>query len=282
MSEKDNRLELIEDALAEDIGSGDMTTLATVDNEKEGKAKVIAKQTGTISGIDYAIHTFKVIDDDLQFLNKYNNGDLIDFNSIVLNIEGRISSILMAERTALNVLGHLSGISTLTAKYAEQLKGTKAKVTDTRKTTPLWREFEKEAVRFGGGVNHRMGLYDMILIKENHIEAAGSIKNAVDRCKKYNSDKNLKCKIEVETTNLAQVKEALACKADQIMLDNMSLTDMRNAVALVDGAAILEASGGVTLDNIRSIAEVGVDLISVGALTHSAPVFDFSLILQDS
>ena len=189
-------------------------------------------------------------------------------------------SILKGERTALNLLAHLSGISTLTAKYVEEVKGTQAKITDTRKTTPLLRDLEKEAVRAGGGINHRMGLYDMVLIKDNHIQAAGGIREAVNKCKQYLGENKLNLKIEVETTNLNQVRDALACDVDQIMLDNMALNMIREAVNIISGRAVVEASGGISLKSIRSIAETGVDLISIGALTHSAPVFDFSLLLE--
>ena len=281
MHNKDSVENFIKLALEEDIGRGDITTLATVEENKIGQAQIIAKQSGVLAGIDHAIHSFYTLDSDIQTSTDYKNGDKINPGDLILHIDGKISSILQVERTALNLLAHLSGISTLTAKYVEQTRGTRAKVVDTRKTTPLWRDLEKEAVRHGGGVNHRMGLYDMILIKENHIQAAGSIQKAVERSKKYLSDTHMKCKIEVETTSLDQVREALACNVDQIMLDNMGLAEMKEAVNIIAGRALVEASGGVSLEHIRSIAETGVDLISVGALTHSAPAFDFSLLILE-
>jgi nicotinate-nucleotide pyrophosphorylase (carboxylating) len=280
MCNRDSIENLIKSALKEDIGHGDVTTSAIVEKDKQGQAQIIAKQPGILAGIDCAIDTFILLDPDIHCTTDFKNGDTININYMIAQIEGRISSILKSERTALNILAHLSGISTLTAKYVEQVKGTHAKVTDTRKTTPLWREMEKEAVRHGGGVNHRKGLYDMVLIKENHIQAAGSIQKAVERSKKYLSESNLKCKIEVETTNLEQVREALSCSVDQIMLDNMGLTEIKEAVNIIAGRAIVEASGGVSLENIKSIAETGVDIISIGALTHSAPAFDFSLLIK--
>jgi nicotinate-nucleotide pyrophosphorylase (carboxylating) len=281
MHNKDSVENFIKLALEEDIGRGDITTQATVEENKIGQAQIIAKQSGILAGIDHAIHSFYTLDSDIHTSTDYKNGDKINPGDLILHIDGKISSILQVERTALNLLAHLSGISTLTAKYVEQTGGTRAKVVDTRKTTPLWRDLEKEAVRHGGGENHRMGLYDMILIKENHIQAAGSIQKAVERSKKYLSDTHMKCKIEVETTSLDQVREALACNVDQIMLDNMGLAEMKEAVSIIAGRALVEASGGVSLEHIRSIAETGVDLISVGALTHSAPAFDFSLLILE-
>lgn len=280
MHQKDILEELIRTALAEDIGQGDFTTLAIVDKDKNGQAKIIAKQNGVLAGIEMVKKIFFPLDHDIQFKTQFKNGDKIDVNDTVIIITGKISSILQGERTVLNLLAHLSGISTLTAKYVEGVRGTQAKITDTRKTTPLLRVLEKEAVRAGGGINHRMGLYDMILIKDNHIQAAGGIREAVDKCKQYLGEKKLNLKIEVETTNLNQVRDALACDVDRIMLDNMALNMIREAVNIISGRAVVEASGGVSLTSIRSIAETGVDLISIGALTHSAPVFDFSLLLE--
>jgi nicotinate-nucleotide pyrophosphorylase (carboxylating) len=280
MSKEEILKELIRTALAEDIGQGDITTLAIVNKNKNRQAQIIAKQQGILAGIEIAKKTFSYLDKDIQFDSHFKDGDKIKINDSVLKIIGTISSILKVERTALNLLAHLSGISTLTAKYVEMVKGTKAKITDTRKTTPLIRDLEKGAVRAGGGLNHRMGLYDMVLIKENHIKAAGSIQKAVDRCKQYLDENKLDLKIEVETTNLNQVREAIAGNIDQIMLDNMDLNTMKEAVLLISGTMIVEASGGISLKNIRSVAETGVDLISIGALTHSAPAFDFSLLLE--
>ena len=280
MTKKNVIEQLISSALAEDIGQGDITTAATIDTDKEGLAQIIAKQKGVISGIEYAKMVFSFVDPDLLFSGDYTNGKDVLANDTVLTIEGKVVSILQAERTALNLLAHLSGIATLTAQYADLIRGSGAKVTDTRKTTPLWRELEKEAVRDGGGLNHRMGLYDMVLIKENHILAAGGISEAVQKCRKYLSDHHINSRIEVETTNLDEVREALSCNVDQIMLDNMDSNELKEAVKLISGRAVVEASGGVSLENIKLIAESGADLISVGALTHSAPAFDFSLLIK--
>ena len=280
MSKEELLKELILTTLAEDIGQGDITTSAIIDNNKPAQAKIIVKEDGVLAGLEIVKLTSSLLNDDIQFESHYKDGDRLKINDTVIQIEGAISSILKGERTALNFLAHLSGIATLTAKYVEKVHGTRAKIADTRKTTPLIRELEKEAVCLGGGVNHRMGLYDMILIKENHIEVAGSIQNAVNRCKQYLVDNNLNMRIEVETTNLSQVDEAISCEVDQIMLDNMNLKAMKEAVELISGRSVVEASGGVSLETIQSIAETGVDLISVGALTHSAPAMDFSLLLE--
>jgi nicotinate-nucleotide pyrophosphorylase (carboxylating) len=280
MRKEDILEEFIRTALAEDIGQGDFTTLAIVDKDKNGQAQIIAKQNGILAGIEMVKKTFFPLDHDIQFETQFKDGDKIDVNDTVIIITGKILSILKGERTALNLLAHLSGISTLTAKYVEEVRGTQAKITDTRKTTPLLRDLEKEAVRAGGGINHRMGLYDMVLIKDNHIQAAGGIREAVNKCKQYLGENKLNLKIEVETTNLNQVRDALACDVDQIMLDNMALNMIREAVNIISGRAVVEASGDISLKSIRSIAETGVDLISIGALTHSAPVFDFSLLLE--
>lgn len=280
MRKEDILEEFIRTALAEDIGQGDFTTLAIVDKDKNGQAQIIAKQNGILAGIEIVKKTFFFLNHDIQFETQFRDGDKIDVNDTVIIITGKILSILKGERTALNLLAHLSGISTLTAKYVEEVRGTQAKITDTRKTTPLLRDLEKEAVRAGGGINHRMGLYDMVLIKDNHIQAAGGIREAVNKCKQYLGENKLNLKIEVETTNLNQVRDALACDVDQIMLDNMALNMIREAVNIISGRAVVEASGGISLKSIRSIAETGVDLISIGALTHSAPVFDFSLLLE--
>jgi nicotinate-nucleotide pyrophosphorylase (carboxylating) len=280
MSKQDPIEDLIRTTLAEDIGPGDFTTEAVIDKNESGQARIIAKEDGVLAGLEIVKQTFSLLDDDNQFESHYKDGDRIKVNDIIIKIDGTISSILKGERTALNFLAHLSGIATLTAKFVEKVQGTRAKIADTRKTTPLIRQLEKEAVCSGGGINHRMGLYDMILIKENHIEAAGGIQNAVNKCKQYLADIKQNMRIEVETINLSQVGEAISCKVDQIMLDNMNLKTMREAVELISGRSVVEASGGVSLETIKSIAETGVDLISVGALTHSAPALDFSLLIE--
>jgi nicotinate-nucleotide pyrophosphorylase (carboxylating) len=271
---------LIRLALEEDIGREDITTKAIIDNHKPGQARIISKESGILAGIEIVKQIFSFLETRVQFESGYKDGDKISANETIIKIRGSIPTILKGERTALNILSHLSGISTLTAKYVERVKGTRAKITDTRKTTPLIRFLEKDAVCSGGGINHRMGLYDMILIKENHIKAAGDIQKAVSRCKKYLLENQLIMKIEVETTNLSQVREAISCDVDRIMLDNMSLKTMKDAVRIIAGRMVVEASGRVSLDTIESIAKTGVDVISVGALTHSAPAFDFSLLLE--
>ena len=280
MRKQEKLMELIRSALAEDIGDNDITTRAIVDTYKPGKALIVAKETGILAGIDIVKQTFSLLEGEVQFETPYKDGDKIVLNDTIIKIKGSVQSILKGERTALNFLAHLSGISTLTAKYVREVQGTRAKITDTRKTTPLFRLLEKEAVCSGGGINHRMGLYDMFLIKENHIAAAGGIQEAVSKCKQYLAENRLKLKIEVETTDLTQVRETVSCDVDQIMLDNMNLDTMREAVDIISGRSIVEASGNVSLDNVRSIAKTGVDLISVGALTHSVPAFDFSLLLE--
>jgi len=272
--------ELIRLALEEDIGKEDITTKAIIGEHKQGQARIIAKESGVLAGIDIVRQIFSFLEANVQFKSGYKDGDKIRAKDTIIEIKGNISTILKGERTALNLLSHLSGVSTLTAKYVEQVKGTRAKITDTRKTTPLIRFLEKEAVCSGGGINHRMGLYDMIMIKENHINAAGGIQNAVSSCKKFLIENRLDMKIEVETTNLSQVREAISCDVDQIMLDNMSLRSMREAVKIISGRTVVEASGRVSLETIQSIAKTGVDVISVGALTHSAPGFDFSLLIE--
>lgn len=272
--------EFIRTALAEDIGRADITTTAIVDKKKRGRARIVVKEDGVLAGIEIVKKTFSLLDNDLEFELSFKDGDRININDTVILIDGSVSSILIGERTALNLLAHLSGISTLTAKYVDKILGTKAKITDTRKTTPLLRELEKEAVRMGGGVNHRMGLYDMVLIKENHIEAAGGIQKAINKCRQYLIENNLNLKVEVETTDLTQVREAVSSGVDQIMLDNMNIKNMKEAVEIISGRSVVEASGGVSLETVRSIAETGVDLISIGALTHSVPALDFSLLLK--
>jgi len=280
MTKAEKLKEFIRSALAEDIGLEDITTKAIVDNNKQGQARIIAKESGVLAGIEIIKQIFNFLEDKVRFESVYKDGDKISINDTIIKIRGSISTILKGERTALNLLSHLSGISTLTAKYVEGVKGTRAKITDTRKTMPLLRFLEKEAVCAGGGINHRMGLYDMVLIKENHIQAAGGIQKAINNCKKYLFENQLMVKIEVETTNLSQVREAISCHVDQIMLDNMSPSEMRQVVDLIAGRAKIEASGGINLDNVQATAETGVNLISIGALTHSSKALDISLELE--
>lgn len=278
----DRRVEqLIEFALAEDLAErGDVTSNLLVPETETTRAKIIAKAPGTIAGVAIAKRVFCTVDTRLQFEDRGNDGGKVRPGDEVLVISGLSRSILTAERTALNFLQRLSGIATLTAQFVERIAGTRAKILDTRKTTPGLRVLEKYAVRVGGGHNHRLGLFDMILIKENHLAAAGGITKAVEQIRAELKVKKLPLAVEVETRNLDEVKEALALKVDRIMLDNMPLPQIREAVKLASGRVELEVSGGVTLATVRAIAETGVDYISVGALTHSAPALDLSLLLE--
>jgi nicotinate-nucleotide pyrophosphorylase (carboxylating) len=216
-------------------------------------------------------------DDKIGFKVLILDGEKVKSGDIVAEVEGKASSILTSERTALNFLQRMSGIATLTNKFVEEVNHTKAKILDTRKTVPGLRLLDKEAVRLGGGKNHRIGLFDMFLIKDNHIEIAGSITNAVKACRKFQQNKNPNLKIEVETKNLEEVKEALTCDVDIIMLDNFGTEMMKKAVAIINGKCLVEASGNINLDNVKEVAETGVDFISVGALTHSVKALDISL-----
>jgi nicotinate-nucleotide pyrophosphorylase (carboxylating) len=278
----DSRIvQLIQLALQEDLkDTGDPTSNFLIDRSKIGKAAIIAKQPGIIAGLPVAEQVFRLIDPKTFCKRLVEEGAAIESRNRILQISGSIQGILAAERTALNFLQRLSGIATLTAKFVEQVKGTNAKILDTRKTTPGLRALEKYAVRVGGGKNHRMGLFDMILIKENHIAAVGGIREAVIKVKKEMEAQNLNLKIEVETRNLDELNEALELAVDRVMLDNMNISQIKKAVQLVRGRLQLEVSGGVTLKNVREIAETGVDYISIGALTHSAPALDLSVLLE--
>ena len=263
-------------ALAEDIGAGDVTTEATVPESALGTAELLVKEPGVVCGLRAAESTFRALDPDIRFEALANDGDVIDEPpALVARVAGSERAILTGERVALNFLGRLSGIATLTRRYVEAVDGTGAAVLDTRKTTPGLRALEKHAVAVGGGRNHRFGLDDAVLVKDNHLRAAGSVADAV-RLVRAASD----LPIEVECETLTQVAEALGADVDAILLDNMTLAELREAVALAAGRARLEASGGVSLDTIRAIAETGVDEISVGALTHSARSLDVSLELR--
>ena len=260
-------------ALAEDIGAGDVTTEATVPENALGTAELLVKEPGVVCGLRAAESTFRALDPDIRFEALANDGDMIDEPpALVARVAGSERAILTGERVALNFLGRLSGIATLTRRYVEAVAGTGAAVLDTRKTTPGLRALEKHAVAVGGGRNHRFGLDDAVLVKDNHLRAAGSVADAV-RLVRAASD----LPIEVECETLTQVAEALGADVDAILLDNMTLAELREAVALAAGRARLEASGGVSLDTIRAIAETGVDEISVGALTLSARSLDVSL-----
>lgn len=272
---------IVKDALAEDLVSGDVTTDALIPSDLKGRASILVKRDGVLSGIDVAREVFRRVDSSLQFKVLVKDGAKVRKGKVVATVEGKVAGILRAERTALNFLQHMSGIATETTRYVEAVSETKAMITDTRKTVPGLRLLEKYAVRAGGGRNHRLNLGDGVLIKDNHLVALRAsgvgLKKAVEKARQR-APKDLKVEVEVESVK--EAREALAAGADIIMLDNMKLEDMRKAVKLVKGKALLEASGGITLDNVRSVAETGVDLISIGALTHSAKALDISLELD--
>jgi len=274
--------ELIRAALEEDIGAGDWTTRFLVSPQLQGKAQVISREAGILSGLEAFAEVFRQLDEKIGMEPNYRDGDAISAGDFVIGLEGSVAPILTGERTALNFLQRLSGMATLTRKYVDAVQGTKAVILDTRKTTPLLRALEKAAVRHGGGSNHRFGLHDMILIKENHQYVAGGIAAAIWQAKTsmQKSGVSQPLQIEVEIQNLDQLDEALKLDVDRIMLDNFSLRDIRQAVRRVDRRVPLEVSGGVNLENVRQIALTGVDYISVGALTHSAKALDFSLLLS--
>lgn len=265
--------EMLRRALEEDIGPADITSSLLIPEDDQSKAAYLAKGDFVLAGLPFAAEVFRLLDTSTSFKIFFNDGAKVTRGDIIAEVSGKTHVLLAGERVSLNILQRLSGIATLTGTYVDKIKGFKAKIVDTRKTTPCHRFIEKYAVRTGGGSNHRFGLYDGILIKDNHITAVGSIKEAVRRAK---TGHHL-TKIEIEVEDLRALNEAIEAGADIIMLDNMTIGDIRKAVKISAGRVILEASGGVTLENVRGIAETGVDLISVGALTHSAPSVDISL-----
>lgn len=264
----------IQDWLTEDIGSGDITTLALVPAAAKTNAIIHAKDSGILAGIDVARRVFELLDKDIQFDAKLADGAALTNGSIIAEIKGNAQAILTGERLALNLLQHLSGVATSTHKLAAIAAPFGAKLADTRKTTPGMRLLDKYAVKAGGGANHRLGLYDAMLIKDNHIQVAGGITEALNRAHDYASHMT---KIEIEVESLAEVKEALAGKADVIMLDNMSIADMTEAVKIINKQAVVEASGGISEATLADVAKTGVDVISVGALTHSVKALDISM-----
>lgn len=263
-------------AFAEDIGDGDHTTLSTIPAEERGRQKLIVKEEGILAGVEIARKVFEKFDPDLKMMVSIEDGAHVKPGDVAFVVEGSVRSLLQTERTMLNIMQRMSGIATQTAKYQERLKGLKTKVLDTRKTTPGMRMLEKEAVRIGGGKNHRIGLFDMILIKDNHVDFAGGIHEAVTAAKKYCAEKGKDLKIEVEVRNTEEIKQALAENVDRIMLDNFTPERTREAVKLINGRTEIESSGGITLDTLREYGEAGVDYISVGALTHSVKGLDMS------
>ena len=268
---------LVELALQEDIHTGDITTQAVVPGYRPASARLIAKEPLIVAGLAVAEKVFRRISADVVFNACLAEGVTAEKGAVLATVKGNASDLLMAERVSLNLLQRMCGIASLTARYVHAVNGTKARIVDTRKTTPGLRELEKYAVRVGGGINHRTGLYDGVLIKENHIAAAGGITEAINRARAYIPHT---LKIEIETETPEQVQEALAAGADIIMLDNMDCETMQRCVGMIAGRALVEASGGVNLDTVRAIAETGVDIISIGALTHSPRAMDISMLLD--
>ncbi len=270
--------QLIDISFAEDIGEGDHTSLATINVDETGKSIIVAKDNGIIAGLLLVEYIFKKVDANLVVKLLKKDGDAVAYGDIVLEVTGSSRSMLTAERTVLNFIQRLSGVASLTSKYVAELKGLHTQILDTRKTTPGMRLLEKYAVKVGGGANHRIGLYDMILIKDNHVDFSGGIENAIARTQEYLKDHNLNLKIEIETRSLDEVKQVLAIGGvHRIMLDNFSPELLREAVKIIDGKYETEASGGITLQTLRSYAETGVDFISSGALTHSVKAMDLSM-----
>jgi nicotinate-nucleotide pyrophosphorylase (carboxylating) len=276
----ENRIlrEFILRSLTEDLGDGDHSSLACIPNKAKGKAKLLIKEKGILAGIRIAGELFTAIDKDLKADFLIGDGTAVFPGDIAFYITGNIQSILKSERLVLNILQRMSGIATSTNEYVMQLKGLNTRILDTRKTTPGFRFFEKEAVRIGGGMNHRMGLFDMIMLKDNHIDYAGGIEKAITKTREYLQTKNLSLKVEIEARNLEDIKKIVATGGvDRIMLDNFSIKDTLSAVKTISGRFETESSGGITLKTIRSYAECGVDFISVGALTHHIKSLDMSL-----
>ncbi|MFA5651288.1 MAG: carboxylating nicotinate-nucleotide diphosphorylase [Proteiniphilum sp.] len=278
MDEKELINNLITLAFAEDIGEGDHTTLCSIPESVMGQSRLLIKEEGVLAGVEIAKEVFHRFDPELAVEVFIEDGSLVKPGDVVFVVSGAVRSILQTERLVLNIMQRMSGIATVTRDYMKLLEGTSTKVLDTRKTTPGMRLLEKQAVKIGGGENHRIGLFDMILLKDNHVDFAGGIENAIRRAKRYIKDNNKKLKIEIEVRSLAELEEALRVGGvDRIMLDNFTPALTREAVKIVDGRVELESSGGITRDTLREYAEAGVDFISVGALTHSVKSLDMSL-----
>ena len=274
-----NELEdrLIDLAFAEDIGDGDHTTLCCIPEDAMGKSHLLIKEDGILAGVEVAKRVFAKFDPTMQVEVLINDGTPVKKGDIAMVVTAKVRSLLQTERLMLNIMQRMSGIATMTNKYVERLKGTKTHVLDTRKTTPGLRMLEKQAVKIGGGMNHRIGLFDMILLKDNHIDFCGGITNAITRCHEYLKEKGLDLKIEIEVRNFDELAAAMECGGiNRIMLDNFSVADTKKAVDIVGGKFEVESSGGITFDTIRDYAECGVDFISVGALTHSVKGLDMS------
>ena len=274
---------LIELAFAEDIGDGDHTTLCSIPADAVGRANLIIKESGILAGVEVGVDVFHKLDPKLIVDVFIKDGAKVKPGDIVFTVEGKVQSILQAERIVLNIMQRMSGIATTTNKYVSLIEGTNAKVLDTRKTTPGMRMLEKQAVKIGGGVNHRIGLFDMILLKDNHVDFAGGIEKAIVGAKAYLKENNKQLKIEIEVRNNIELNEVLQLGGiDRVMLDNFTPKETAEAVEMVNGRVELESSGGITIDTIRDYAETGVDYISVGALTHSVKGLDMSLIALNS
>lgn len=268
---------LIDLSFAEDIGDGDHTTLCCIPEDAMGKSHLLIKEDGILAGVEVAKKVFARFDDTMKVEVLIQDGAHVKKGDIAMVVTGKVRSLLQTERLMLNIMQRMSGIATMTNKYVEKLKGTKTHVLDTRKTTPGMRMLEKQAVKIGGGMNHRIGLFDMILLKDNHVDFAGGITNAIDRCHKYLEEKGLKLKIEIEVRNFDELQQVIDHGGvDRIMLDNFSVADTKKAVQIIAGSFETESSGGITFDTIRQYAECGVDFISVGALTHSVKGLDMS------
>lgn len=268
---------LIELAFAEDIGDGDHTTLCCIPEDAVGKSHLLVKEDGILAGVEVARKVFNKFDPTLKMTVFIKDGTSVKKGDIAFVVEGRVRSLLQTERIMLNIMQRMSGIATMTHKYVQRIAGTGAHVLDTRKTTPGMRMLEKQAVKIGGGMNHRIGLFDMILLKDNHVDFAGGIENAIDRCHTYLKEKHLNLKIEIEVRNFEELHRVLdKGGVDRVMLDNFSVADTKKAVDIIDHRVEVESSGGITFETIRDYAEQGVDFISVGALTHSVKGLDLS------
>ena len=268
---------LIDLSFAEDIGDGDHTTLCCIPEDAMGKSKLLIKEDGILAGVEIAKEVFHRFDPTMQVEVFMGDGSKVKKGDVAMIVTGKVRSLLQTERLTLNIMQRMSGIATMTSKYVERLEGTHTRVLDTRKTTPGMRMLEKQAVKIGGGCNHRIGLFDMILLKDNHVDFSGGIANAINRCHEYLKEKGLDLKIEIEVRNFEELKQAMDCGGiDRIMLDNFSVEDTKKAVEIVGGKYETESSGGITFDTLRDYAECGVDFISVGALTHSVKGLDMS------
>lgn len=268
---------LIDLSFSEDIGDGDHTTLCCIPEDAMGKSKLLIKEAGILAGIRIAKEVFRRFDPEMQVEVFIEDGAQVQPGDVAMIVTGRVRSLLQTERLMLNIMQRMSGIATMTARYVKQLEGTNTRVLDTRKTTPGMRMLEKEAVKIGGGVNHRIGLFDMILLKDNHVDFCGGIRQALDRCAAYQKEKGLNLKVEIEVRTFDEIRQVMEHGgADRIMLDNFSVADTRKAVEMIGGRFETESSGGITFDTLRNYAECGVDFISVGALTHSVKGLDMS------